>query len=125
MKVGSLDMLMALSDELARADSYAETVVRKVERQIVDSHLAGRSASDERRGDATPAPLAPAPFLVDGLGVHEYIKRFAWDSEQFDAKVRPRMWRHCASRLGQCPGPSDNRLPSCLRRCRRSHCPSS
>lgn len=89
MKVGSLDMLMALSDELARADSFTETVVRKVERQIVDTHLASRPAvADDRRGDATPAPLAPAPFLVDGLGVHEYIKRFAWDAEQFDAKAR-------------------------------------
>lgn len=90
MKVGSLDMLMALSDELGRADSFGESVVRKVERQIIETHLATSavSANDERQnGESTPAPVAPTPFLVDGLGVHEYIKRFAWDSEQFDAKV--------------------------------------
>lgn len=121
MKVGSLDMLMAISDELARADSYAETVVRKVERQIVDTHIASRPAADERRGDATPAPFAPAPFLVDGLGVHEYIKRFAWDAEQFDSKVGAGPPLGCGVGFAG----RDLKPPGCVRPIRRSRCPSS
>jgi V-type H+-transporting ATPase subunit C len=87
MKVGSLDMLMALSDELSRADSFVENVVRKVERQVVDTHLATKAGEANRAtGNATPVAVAPLPFLIDGIPVNDYIRRFLWDSEQFDSR---------------------------------------
>jgi V-type H+-transporting ATPase subunit C len=87
MKVGSLDMLMALSDELARADSFVENVVRKVERQVVDTHLATHAGEVSRQSNgSTPVPLAPLPFTVDGIPVNDYIRRFLWDGEQYDAR---------------------------------------
>ena len=91
MKVGTLDALLALGDELARADSYAEGVVRKVERQVVDSYAAARLAESTKNAKAPAGDeraFPPLELRVRGLAVAEYVRRFTWDVEQYDPKVR-------------------------------------
>ena len=96
MKVGTLDSLLSLADDLARADAFAEGVVRKVERQIAEAHTASKLADLAKAGvaaggedrDRGAAAIAPLEFRAGGLPVAEYVKKFTWDSEQYDAKVR-------------------------------------
>jgi hypothetical protein len=71
LKVGTLDGLMALSDDLGRADSFCEGVVRRGERAIIDSAPTSGKADDKK---------APIKFTVRNASVHDYIKRWSWDS---------------------------------------------
>uniref|UniRef100_M4BHM7 V-type proton ATPase subunit C n=1 Tax=Hyaloperonospora arabidopsidis (strain Emoy2) TaxID=559515 RepID=M4BHM7_HYAAE len=59
--VGTLDSLMALSDDLSRVDMVIESVVRKIERQF---HDLNRDNQD---------------LTVDGVPVERYLSYFSWD----------------------------------------------
>ncbi|KAG6582819.1 H - or Na -translocating F-type, V-type and A-type ATPase (F-ATPase) Superfamily [Phytophthora cinnamomi] len=59
--VGTLDSLMALSDDLNRVDLVIESVVRKIERQFHDLN----------KGDQA--------LTVDGVPVERYLSFFSWD----------------------------------------------
>ncbi|CAH0513705.1 unnamed protein product [Peronospora belbahrii] len=59
--VGTLDSLMALSDELSRVDMVVESVVRKIERQFRELNK-----SDQ-------------VLTVDGVPVERYLSFFSWD----------------------------------------------
>ncbi|KAI9922215.1 hypothetical protein PsorP6_000220 [Peronosclerospora sorghi] len=59
--VGTLDTLMALSDDLNRVDLVTESVVRKIERQFHDLN----------KGDQI--------LTVDGVPVERYLNFFSWD----------------------------------------------
>lgn len=106
MKVGTLDSLMSLSDELGKADSYIEGVTRKAERSIADAFITSSDAS-------------AATLRVGKLPVADAIKRFSWDREQFDPQVRG---LDCRDRLRT----AVTLLPqSYYRRCLRSSFPAS
>ena len=70
--VGTLDSLVALSDELIKLNTQIENVVRKVERQYVD--IAG-AASD--------------PLRVNELTVESYLRKFQWDFARYRHQNRP------------------------------------
>lgn len=59
--VGTLDSLMALSDDLNRVDMTIESVVRKIERQFHDLNKDNQA------------------LTVDGVPVDRYLNYFAWD----------------------------------------------
>jgi len=81
MKVGTLDSLMALGDEIGRADAYCEGVVRKTERQVVESYYATKAAASGGEGGSGEAGGAAETLRmrVNGTPVGEYIKRWTWD----------------------------------------------
>ena len=85
MKVGTLDSLMLLSDDLSRTDGLIEGIARKAERALGDAYAASSAPGSGKGG--------PAPALrVGALTVADAIKRFAWDQEQFDPQVRAWAW---------------------------------
>ena len=62
LPTGTLDSLMALSDDLNKIGTQVENVVRKIERQYVE--IAGET---------------PKPLDVNGRAVGVTIQRFQWD----------------------------------------------
>jgi V-type H+-transporting ATPase subunit C len=80
MKVGTLDTLMSLSDELARVQGYAEGVVRKVERQITEGFNASLAASNNSNSNSIQT------FRVGSSSVNEYVRKFTWDSDKYSTK---------------------------------------
>jgi len=95
MKVGTFESLMVLSDDLGRMDQYLETVVKKVERQLFESHAAGVELTRQQhaarvaaglaadaRSMASPAP--PPTLSVNNVPVPSYLLSWTWDSERFD-----------------------------------------
>ncbi len=74
LRVGSLDSLVGLTDELARADAYNESVVRKAERSVAESYAASSVAKylQDRPGAdlADMPPLKPLNFYASGRLVH-------------------------------------------------------
>lgn len=86
LKVGTLDTLMTLSDEVGRTDSYIEGVVKKVERQVAESYFASSTAELLKAGkEITPGSIKPLQMYVPGpdrgpVPVHDWANTFKWDS---------------------------------------------
>eukprot|EP00891_Asterochloris_glomerata_P009355 jgi/Astpho2/9355/Aster-07293 len=74
LRVGTLDSLLVLSDDLVKVNSMMEAVVNKVRRQLYDVQSA--STSDD----------TPAEPQVEGISPSDYIEKFSWD----EAKYPPR-----------------------------------
>ncbi len=95
-KVGTLDSLMGLSDDAARADLFVEGVVKKVERQVAESYVADKLAEMTRNGlEANPAALGPLKMYVpipgqrEPLFVHDWATQFRWDGAQWGDSQDP------------------------------------
>ncbi|KAJ3683363.1 hypothetical protein LUZ60_013590 [Juncus effusus] len=69
LRVGTLDSLLALSDDLVKSNIFIEGVSHKIRRQIEELE---RVSSGE--GGA---------LTVDGVPVETYITRFAWDEAKY------------------------------------------
>ncbi|GFR43163.1 hypothetical protein Agub_g4212 [Astrephomene gubernaculifera] len=70
LRVGTLDSLMALSDDLSKTSNMMEAVVTKVKRQIND---AGGAKS-------------LLELKVEGISTEAYVQRFKWDDAKFPAR---------------------------------------
>ena len=70
--VGTLDSLMALSDELTKINSQVENVVRKVERQYHD--ISGPTAELLR---------------INSTKVEVFLRKFQWDNARYQFSSRP------------------------------------
>lgn len=78
LKVGTLDVLVALSDDLAKLDTYTESVVRKIATTLEDV------LESSARGN-----------LTENLTVREsspvaYLQKFNWDLAKYPVKQSPR-----------------------------------
>ncbi len=72
VQVGTLDALMTLSDELAKADTFAQGVATKLAVSVQD--LAAENDSAAQLG-------------VNDVGVESYLANFHWDTAKFNTAV--------------------------------------
>nr|ACO11255.1 Vacuolar proton pump subunit C [Caligus rogercresseyi] len=73
LKVGTLDQLVGLSDDLGKVDAYVESVVRKVAHYMVDV------LEDQR--DKVVENL-----LANGMDLPTYLTKFSWDMAKYPIK---------------------------------------
>ncbi|XP_065148955.1 V-type proton ATPase subunit C 1-B [Paramisgurnus dabryanus] len=73
LKVGTLDVLVGLSDELAKLDSFIESVVRKVAQYMTDVLEDSRDKVQEN-------------LLANGVDLITYVIRFQWDMAKYPIK---------------------------------------
>ncbi|XP_078253888.1 V-type proton ATPase subunit C 1-A [Rhinoraja longicauda] len=73
LKVGTLDVLVGLSDELAKLDSFIEGVVKKVAQYMADVLEDSRDKVQEN-------------LLASGVDLVTYITRFQWDMAKYPIK---------------------------------------
>ncbi|XP_075270958.1 V-type proton ATPase subunit C 2 isoform X2 [Opisthocomus hoazin] len=73
LKVGTLDALVGLSDELGKLDSFAESVIKKVAQYI------GEVMEDSK--DKVQENL-----LANGVDLISYLTRFEWDMAKYPIK---------------------------------------
>ncbi|KAL7152746.1 hypothetical protein ABFS83_04G118900 [Erythranthe nasuta] len=69
LRVGTLDSLLSLSDDLSKANSFIEGVSHKIRRQIEEL---------ERVSGVVSSSLT-----VDGVPVDSYLTRFVWDEAKY------------------------------------------
>jgi V-type H+-transporting ATPase subunit C len=69
LRVGTLDSLLALSDDLVKSNVFVEGVSHKIRRQIEDLERAGGVES--------------GALTVDGVPVDTYLTRFVWDEGKY------------------------------------------
>ncbi len=86
MRVGALDTILKMSDELSRLDSTLQNFMRKAERQISETsgliQHGGASASAAASGGSSKP--ASEVLYVDDLTVEGYLETYEWDSQQWD-----------------------------------------
>ncbi|XP_051527156.1 V-type proton ATPase subunit C 1-A-like [Myxocyprinus asiaticus] len=73
LKVGTLDILVGLSDELAKLDAFVESVMRKVAQYMADVLEDTRDKVQEN-------------LLANGVDLVTYITRFQWDMAKYPIK---------------------------------------
>lgn len=69
LRVGTLDSLLSLSDDLTKSNNFVEGVSHKIRRQIEELE---RVSGVESSG-----------LTVDGVPVDSYLTRFAWDEAKY------------------------------------------
>ncbi|XP_039172359.1 V-type proton ATPase subunit C [Eucalyptus grandis] len=71
LRVGTLDSLLALSDDLQKSNTFVEGVSHKIRRQIEElERVSGVESSS---------------LTVDGVPVDSYLTRFVWDDAKYPA----------------------------------------
>uniref|UniRef100_A0AAY3ZXD6 V-type proton ATPase subunit C n=1 Tax=Denticeps clupeoides TaxID=299321 RepID=A0AAY3ZXD6_9TELE len=73
LKVGTLDVLVGLSDELAKLSSFVESVVKKVAQYMADVLEDSRDKVQEN-------------LLANGVDLVTYLTRFQWDMAKYPIK---------------------------------------
>lgn len=74
LRVGTLDSLMTLSDELAKKDTFVEMTTKKIARQLVD--LSADESKEAKNKDKYQ-------LIVNGAGVDSYMHQFQWDEAKY------------------------------------------
>ncbi|XP_044466095.1 V-type proton ATPase subunit C [Mangifera indica] len=69
LRVGTLDSLLALSDDLLKSNSFVEGVSHKIRRQIEELERVSSVESNS--------------LTVDGVPVDSYLTRFVWDEAKY------------------------------------------
>eukprot|EP01116_Phalansterium_solitarium_P002753 TRINITY_DN1298_c2_g1_i1.p1 TRINITY_DN1298_c2_g1~~TRINITY_DN1298_c2_g1_i1.p1 ORF type:complete len:386 (+),score=90.96 TRINITY_DN1298_c2_g1_i1:109-1266(+) len=77
LKVGTLDSLMALSDDLHKVDTYVENVTRKVANHLFD--LLDAKSSDTK--------VDASSLTVNGTTIDAYLTNFRWDEAKFQTTL--------------------------------------
>ena len=75
LRIGTLDSLMVLSDDLVKVNGLMEAVVNKIRRQLFEMQTLAASEDKD-----------PQEVLVEGMPPDNYLERFTWD----EAKYPPR-----------------------------------
>ncbi|KAG8445646.1 hypothetical protein GDO86_010432 [Hymenochirus boettgeri] len=73
LKVGTLDALVGLSDELGKLDTFAESLIKKIAQYI-----------GEVMDDSTDK--AQENLLANGVDLISYLSRFEWDMAKYPVK---------------------------------------
>lgn len=77
LRIGTLDSLLSLSDDLIKVNAAVEGTVNKLRRQLYDLQFA---LPDEERIEA----------WVEGLTPESYLQRFAWSEAKYPSRRPPR-----------------------------------
>jgi len=84
LRVGTIDSLMAQSDELARVCQSVDAVVGKIRRTVAESAAGG--GGDASSAAAAASAAAGGPLGVDGQTPEAYLQRFRWDEAKYPTR---------------------------------------
>lgn len=77
LRVGSLDSLLALSEDLGRKDQFFEGVVNKIARQLRDLYTDPETGSNEGPG------AGERILAINNIGLDSYLSTFEWDEAKY------------------------------------------
>ncbi|XP_038656187.1 V-type proton ATPase subunit C 1-A-like [Scyliorhinus canicula] len=73
LKVGTLDSLVGLSDELGKLDTFVEGIVKKLAQYTADIMEDSKDKAQEN-------------LLANGVDLHRYVTHFQWDMAKYPIK---------------------------------------
>ncbi|EGG17550.1 H(+)-transporting ATPase [Cavenderia fasciculata] len=72
LRVGTLNSLIALNDDLAKVDNFVELTSKKISKQLTD--LVGSKPGKEKG------------LSINGQNIQQYLSKFQWDDAKFNPK---------------------------------------
>lgn len=89
LKVGTLDSLMALSEELPKTDAGVQAVVKKLERTYVDLLRDQEREQKTESKSSSDSNQRPIDLKVMDNSPESYVmKEFKWDNQRFPSADR-------------------------------------
>jgi len=89
LKVGTLDSLLTLSDELSKLDSVVEQTTKKIERSLFDVWKSEPKNQDDNK-DLNKKDLSPQlPELKVSekqVSAEEFLENFSWDDSRYSKR---------------------------------------
>jgi len=79
LRVGTLDSLMSLSDELLKKDQFLDTTTKKIARQLVELYV-NETPGAEIKSSKKQEKI---PLVVNGVNVDTYLHQFSWDQAKY------------------------------------------
>jgi len=76
LRIGTLDSLLTLSEDIAKRDTFMEATTRKIARQLFDLYSEGESASDDTVGH-------DKILMVNGVTLEKFLSDFEWDEAKY------------------------------------------
>jgi V-type H+-transporting ATPase subunit C len=88
-KVGSIDALMSLSDDMVKLDTSLMQLTKKIERNFVDMRKAPPALPEpEAGGKKVKPPKLPVELKIDDkLSSSEYVSQFKWNKGLYDSTL--------------------------------------
>lgn len=91
LKVGTLDTLMALSDDLAKYDTQIGAIAKKIEKtyfdlqnaEVDESAVAKTAAASNKPAAASAALAGPQQLRVNNTSPQEFVQKFAWNEVRY------------------------------------------
>jgi len=80
LKVGTLDTLMQLSEDLVKVDSFVEQVTKKIGRQALEIDRESKKSNDEKT-------ISDLNFQVNDTSLDSFITRFKWDDAKYSTQT--------------------------------------
>lgn len=87
LKIGTMDILVSISDQLQKLDPFIENVIRKLAQYIVD--IIRNNNPKEAASSQLPEGVHDALYVGIGTArftVAEYLKKFQWDVARYPLK---------------------------------------
>lgn len=87
-RVGTLDTLLGLSDDLVKVNGAVEGTVNKIRRQLFELQRVapGAAAEEDEDEPATAADDAGTDVAVEGSSPQDYLQHFVWQEAKFPVK---------------------------------------
>jgi V-type H+-transporting ATPase subunit C len=86
LRVGTLDSLLALSDDLVKVNSASEQVVEKVRRQFLELETQSGREHGVDQPTTTDARNTDGGLTIDGESVERFLTTFEWDEAKHPAR---------------------------------------
>jgi len=80
LKVGTLDTLMQLSEDLVKVDSFVEQVTKKIGRQALEIDRESKKSYDEKT-------ISDLNFQVNDTSLDSFITRFRWEDAKYSTQT--------------------------------------
>jgi V-type H+-transporting ATPase subunit C len=82
LRVGTIDSLMAQSDELARVCQSVDAVVGKIRRTVAESAASAPGAGSSSSSHHPPG----GPLRIEGQPPEQFLQRFRWDEAKYPTR---------------------------------------
>lgn len=86
LKVGTIDQLMLLSDELVKHDNVVGGIAKRIERtyqELYKNEAADNSSAEEKKREAKDVKVPELKVSAANLSPTDYIEKFEWDKQAY------------------------------------------
>jgi len=86
LKVGTLDSLYTLSDDLGKLDQFVEATAKKLEKALFDVYKADIKTDEDAKKTQTPKLEISTEDRQKTMTPEQYLENFKWDEQRYSKR---------------------------------------